>query len=101
MTVPIAQTSGAVRRLGDTSLALLHADLVAARSAHQLERSRAQRLPHDRDVAAADLLACLEAFKDALEARRLPIPRGMRDELRLRRRLSESGERSPGRKGAY
>jgi hypothetical protein len=39
-------------------------------------------------AAEADLLECLESFADALAARRLPLPRGLRDELRLRRRLS-------------
>lgn len=85
----------------DAALATLQADLVAARSVNQMERCRPQRLPHDRQVAAADLLACLEAYTDGLVARRLPVPRGIRDELRLRRRLSDAGGRCPHPEGAY
>jgi hypothetical protein len=39
-------------------------------------------------AAEADLLKCLEVFASALAARRLPLPRELRDELRLRRLLS-------------
>jgi hypothetical protein len=39
-------------------------------------------------AAEADLLECLESFASALAARHLPLPRELRDELRLRRLLS-------------
>ncbi|MGH3386324.1 MAG: hypothetical protein ACRDO1_17230 [Nocardioidaceae bacterium] len=66
-------------------LALLHADLVAARSALKSERCGPQ-VP-SRARAAAEVLACLEAYEAVLTAEGLPVPPAIRDELRLRRSL--------------
>ncbi len=72
----------------DRDLAVLHANLVAARSAAHNERCVPQRAPGHRHFAAADLLDCMEAYVEALTVRRLPVPPRLRDELRLRRQLS-------------
>jgi hypothetical protein len=68
--------------------ARVRTDLFAARSALRLVRSGPQRHPAHVRAAAADLLECLEAYAAALLARRLPLPRRVRDELRLRRLLA-------------
>jgi hypothetical protein len=72
----------------EQSLVSLHAKLVDARSAVRADRSVSVRMPERSNAAEADLLECLEAFTAALTTRHLPIPRGLRDELRLRRGLS-------------
>ncbi len=86
MVLPRATVSSSDERC----LVSLHEDLVAARSLVQAERSSSPRIPERSRVAEADLLVCLEAFAAALTARGIPIPRGLRDELRLRRLLSPS-----------
>ena len=63
-------------------------DLIAARSALQAARRGPQRNPDEARAAAADVLACLEAFAAAPLTRGLPVPRGIRDELHLRRLLA-------------
>lgn len=69
-------------------LARLREDVFAARSALQLLRRGAQRSPAETLIASGHLLDCLEAFAEALLSRRLPLPRGIRDELRLQRLLA-------------
>jgi hypothetical protein len=72
----------------DLGLARLHADMVCARSVVDSAR-RGTKPPLGLSRAAeADLLECLETFASALAERRLPVPRGLRDELRLRRSLA-------------
>jgi len=63
-------------------------DLFAARSALQVARRSGRRRPEELRAVAADLLDCLETYAAALTRRRLPVPRGVRDELRLRRLLA-------------
>jgi hypothetical protein len=72
----------------EQALASLYRKLSDARSAVQADRSGSPRIPERSKAAEATLLACLEAFTAELTTRRLPIPRGVRDELRLRRLLS-------------
>ena len=72
----------------DADLAALRADVFAARQAVANERGADRHSPGMVDGVAADLLASLEAYATALELRNLPLPRRMRDELRLRRHLS-------------
>jgi hypothetical protein len=72
----------------DRALARLQADMMSARSVVDIARRGTKPPMGLRRAADADLLECLESFADALTARRLPLPRGLRDELRLRRRLS-------------
>jgi hypothetical protein len=72
----------------DRGLARLHADMMCARSVVDNARRGTKPPLVIRRAAEADLLECLEIFASALAARRLPLPRGLRDELRLRRLLS-------------
>jgi hypothetical protein len=72
----------------DADLAALRAEVVAARLAVANERSSGHHAAGAASGVAADLLSCLEAYAAALESRRLPLPRRMQDELRLRRHLS-------------
>jgi hypothetical protein len=87
MTTPDPR-GASVRLPGDGALARLRADVAAARSAVQVDRRGPQRLPGHTRAAEAVLLDCLEAYARALAVRRLPLPRRLRDELRLRRRLA-------------
>jgi hypothetical protein len=75
------------RSLVDHDLAALFADLEAARAAdHETrccirpERSRAE-------LDSMRLVTALRACAGALERHRLPVPRTIRDEIRLRRQL--------------
>ena len=77
-------------------LARLREDVFAARSAQQMARRGTRRHSQEGLTAAAHLLDCLEAYAAALLARRLPLPRGMHDELRLQRLLAG---RSPDHSG--
>jgi hypothetical protein len=72
----------------DRVLARLHADMVCARSVVDNARRGIKPPLVSSRAAEADLLKCLEVFASALAARRLPLPRELRDELRLRRLLS-------------
>jgi hypothetical protein len=73
----------------DAALGLLYQDLVAAREAAESQRHGPQGAPNHRRVAATELLGCLEAYVAALLRCRLPVPPQIRDEVRLRRALSE------------
>jgi hypothetical protein len=66
-------------------LAALRAELVAARAAYQVERAGRLASPNGPQPRRAHLLTCLEEYAAALTDRRLPVPPGLRDELRLRR----------------
>jgi hypothetical protein len=68
----------------DLGLAELRAALAAARAAYQVERADRSRPADNRQPGRAQLLACLEEYAAALVDRRLPVPPGIRDELRLR-----------------
>jgi hypothetical protein len=72
----------------EQSLVFLHRRLSDARSAVRADRSGSPRMPERTKAAEARLLECLEAFTAALTMRHLPIPRDVRDELRLRRLLA-------------
>jgi hypothetical protein len=73
------------RSMVDRDLAALFADLDAARAAdHQARRS----LPPDRNRSELEtmrLVTALRACADALERHGLPVPRTIRDQIRLRR----------------
>jgi hypothetical protein len=79
--------------------ALLSQSVVARDGLADALRTRgpAQRLV---PAARARLLAALEAYASALDARNLPIPRRLRDDLRLQRALATArdnrGRRLPG-----
>ena len=72
----------------DRVLARLYADMVSARSVVDTARRGTKPPLGFSRAAEAELLECLEMFASALAARHLPVPRGLRDELRLRRLLS-------------
>lgn len=76
-----------VRRTpSDITLAVIFAELTAARAANQAERGT-PRLGNAGGPRADRLLISLETCVHALEDRNLPIPPTLRDELRLRRAL--------------
>ncbi|TDU90158.1 hypothetical protein EV138_3742 [Kribbella voronezhensis] len=76
-----------VRRTpSDITLAVIFAELTAARAANQAERGT-PRLGSAGGPRADRLLVSLETCVHALEDRNLPIPPTLRDELRLRRAL--------------
>ncbi|MFG1818234.1 hypothetical protein ACGFIF_31030 [Kribbella sp. NPDC049174] len=89
MTIqPIADLPSIRRRsTADHDLSHLLAEVVHARAAEQLTRST--KRPDDTIRSnSRRLTASLSAYADALESYRLPVPRAIRDELRLRRRLT-------------
>lgn len=73
------------RSSADHYLSALYAEVLTARAAHRLTRGS-----HRPDENAGRLTASLTAYARALEEYRLPVPAAIRDELRLRRRLSSS-----------
>jgi hypothetical protein len=89
MAVHVPLESSAARCRED--LALLREDLRLARAAMAADRCGPQTSPAPHHAAAVELLCRLEAYVDALTERRLPVPPGLRDELRLRKGLSTPG----------
>jgi hypothetical protein len=89
MTIrPVAALPSIQRRsTADHDLSHLYAEVVTARAAEQLTRSTKRPDENVRNNSRR-LTASLSAYASALEAYRLPVPRAIRDELRLRRRLS-------------
>jgi hypothetical protein len=85
---PVTVTAGLqYRSVADHDLSHLFADVLSARSADRLARGAGRR----PDTARSDsgrLAASLKAYAEALESYGLPVPRSIRDELRLRRQLS-------------
>lgn len=88
MTVRLAPPPGAYHRSAvDHDLAAVFAELAAARAADQQARNSRQpgtTFAADRARLVASLRACAAAF----EAHQLPLPRTIRDELRLRGQLN-------------
>jgi hypothetical protein len=75
------------RSTADHDLSHLLAEVIHARTAEQL--SRTTKRPDDNvRTNSRRLTASLSAYASALEGYRLPVPRAIRDELRMRRRLS-------------
>jgi len=70
----------------DQTLAALFADLAAARAADHLARSHRPAIPTTAE--SARLVAALRDCTAALEQHCIPVPREIRDELRLRCGLS-------------
>jgi hypothetical protein len=96
----LAETVSSRPRAHDRQLAALLRQNVAARDG-LTEALRAPGSGHSVVPGArARLLAALEAYVCALEARGLPTPRRLRDELRLQRALATvrdtHGRRRPG-----
>lgn len=75
------------RSSADHDLSHLLAEVLHARAAEQ--STRTTKRPDDSIRANARRLTdSLSAYATALESYRLPVPRAIRDELRLRKRLS-------------
>lgn len=70
---------------GDPLIALFH-EVDSARAAMILARRAPLGTSSVVDVARARLLRALEAFTAELEARNLPVPYVIRDDLRIQRR---------------
>jgi hypothetical protein len=89
MTIqPVAGLPSIQRRsTADHDLSHLFAEVVTARAAEQLTRTTKRPDDNVRNNSRR-LTASLVAYAEALESYRLPVPRAIRDELRLRRRLS-------------
>lgn len=89
MTTPrqLALTGGWRRLCPQPSLATLASRVVLARADLKIERANTLGRTGIVGIAPRELLTCLEAYATALHTRGLPIPPGLRDELRLRRGL--------------
>ena len=88
MIQPVAGLPSIQRRsTADHDLSHLFAEVVTARAAEQLTRTTKRPDDNVRNNSRR-LTASLVAYAEALESYRLPVPRAIRDELRLRRRLS-------------
>ena len=75
------------RSSADHDLAHLFAEVVSARAADRVARC-AQRTDGTFRSDSLRLAVSLNAYTKALERYRLPVPREIRDELRLRRGLA-------------
>jgi len=72
--------------LGFDPLAALFQEVVSARAAMTVARRAPLGTSSVVDVARTRLLLALEAFTAELDARHLPVPYGIRDDLRIQRR---------------
>ena len=75
------------RSAADQDLSYLYEAVRSARAADRLARC-AQRRDDTFRSDSGRLAASLVAYANALERYRLPVPRAIRDELRLRSKLS-------------
>jgi len=71
--------------LGFDPLAALFQEVVSARAAMTVARRAPLGTSSVVDVARTRLLLALEAFTAELDARNLPVPYGIRDDLRIQR----------------
>ena len=71
--------------LGSDPLAALFQEVVSARAAMTVARRAPLGTSSVVDVARTRLLLALEAFTAELDARNLPVPYGIRDDLRIQR----------------
>ena len=72
--------------LGSDPLTALFQEVVSARAAMTVARRAPLGTSSVVDVARTRLLLALEAFTAELDARNLPVPYGIRDDLRIQRR---------------
>ena len=79
-------TTAADPSLGFDPLAALFQEVVSARAAMTVARRAPLGTSSVVDVARTRLLLALEAFTAELDARNLPVPYGIRDDLRIQRR---------------
>ena len=78
--------TAADQSLGFDPLAALFQEVVSARAAMTVARRAPLGTSSVVDVARTRLLLALEAFTAELDARNLPVPYGIRDDLRIQRR---------------
>jgi hypothetical protein len=78
--------SSAVPAAGN-ALAVLLNDVVRARETLAQQRRMPQNKLEPSGMARAAMLSALEAYTAALDARRLPVPYALRDELRIQQRV--------------
>jgi len=81
---------------GCDPLSPLFQEVVSARAAMRVARRAPLGTSSVVDVARKRLLLALEAFTAELAARNLPVPYGIRDDLRIQRRTSGKFAGSPG-----
>ncbi len=85
---PLPVLRGARRRSAvDHELSDLLAEVASARADDRLARVSGRRDDTHRSGDSGRLASSLGAYAKALETYRLPVPRAVRDELRLRRGL--------------
>lgn len=82
--------------LGSDPLSALFQEVVNARAAMTVARRAPLGTSSVVDVARKRLLLALEAFTAELDARHLPVPYGIRDDLRIQRRTLGKISGSPG-----
>jgi hypothetical protein len=82
----MAGNTAADPSLGADPLAALFQEVVSARAAMTVARRAPLGTSSVVDVARTRLLLALEAFTAELAARNLPVPYGIRDDLRIQRR---------------
>lgn len=68
-------------------LDLLLRDVVLARAMLAAERQRPGKPSGSSDSARVQMVFALKAYTSALEARQLPVPYALRDELRIHQRI--------------
>jgi hypothetical protein len=69
------------------ALSVLLNDVVRARATLAQQRRMPQNKLEPSGMARAAMLSALEAYTAALDARRLPVPYALRDELRIQQRV--------------
>lgn len=79
-------TPAADSSFGSDPLSALFQEVVNARAAMTVARRAPLGTSSVVDVARKRLLLALEAFTAELDARHLPVPYGIRDDLRIQRR---------------
>jgi hypothetical protein len=79
-------TTAADPSFGYDPLSALFHEVVSARAAMTVARRAPLGTSSVVDVARTRLLLALEAFTAELDARHLPVPYGIRDDLRIQRR---------------
>lgn len=71
----------------------LFADILAARAAQRKQSAQKVNDPSAQAAARRESLRALEAYADALEQRRWPVPRQIQQDIRLHRALCRPSSR--------
>jgi hypothetical protein len=81
--------------VGSDPLLVLFQELTSARAAMVVARRAPLGTPSVFEGTRTRLLHALEAYTAALDARHLPVPYAIRDDLRIQRRTLGRGARPP------